>query len=179
VRQADLPSAWPLPTGSVEQLSAGRMSRLRRCSITPSITAWGRRPTAHSPAGISACWYAVSGNGRWGGDRKQTPLWQVPAWAGRRDDPQHPEAGCLRAPPDGKQSRPGEAIYKPFCDSGTTIIADEMTGRSVHAIEMSPAYIDVAVRRWEAFTGQQYGHWTVNLEASAASPRRVMRLWIA
>jgi hypothetical protein len=30
-----------------------------------------------------------------------------------------------------------------------------MTGRNVHAIEVMPAYIDVAVRRWEAFTGQQ------------------------
>ena len=30
-----------------------------------------------------------------------------------------------------------------------------MTGRSCHAIELSPAYVDVAVARWEAFTGQE------------------------
>jgi DNA modification methylase len=28
-----------------------------------------------------------------------------------------------------------------------------MTGRSCHAIELNPAYVDIAVRRWEAFTG--------------------------
>jgi DNA modification methylase len=28
-----------------------------------------------------------------------------------------------------------------------------MTGRACHAIELSPAYVDVAVKRWEAFTG--------------------------
>jgi DNA modification methylase len=50
-------------------------------------------------------------------------------------------------------SSPGQAIYEPFCGSGTTIIAAEMTGRSCHAIELSPAYFDVALRRWEAFTG--------------------------
>ena len=37
----------------------------------------------------------------------------------------------------------------------TTLIAAEMTGRSCHAIELSPAYVDVAVARWEAFTGHQ------------------------
>ena len=30
-----------------------------------------------------------------------------------------------------------------------------MTGRVAHAIEIAPAYIDVAVKRWQAFTGQQ------------------------
>lgn len=29
-----------------------------------------------------------------------------------------------------------------------------MTGRAVHAIELSAAYVDVAVRRWQAFTGK-------------------------
>jgi hypothetical protein len=33
-------------------------------------------------------------------------------------------------------------------------IAAEMTGRSCHAIGISPAYVDVAVQRWEVFTGQ-------------------------
>ena len=51
-------------------------------------------------------------------------------------------------------SEQGEAIYEPFSGSGTTIIAAEMTGRRCLAIELSPAYVDVAVLRWEAFTGQ-------------------------
>ena len=50
-------------------------------------------------------------------------------------------------------SRPGQAVYEPFGGSGTTVIAAETTGRACHAVELSPAYVDVAVRRWQAFTG--------------------------
>lgn len=52
-------------------------------------------------------------------------------------------------------SNPGQAIYEPFSGSGTTLIAAEMEGRACHAVELSPAYVDVAVLRWQAFTGQQ------------------------
>ena len=54
-----------------------------------------------------------------------------------------------------RTSEPGELILEPFSGSGTTIIAGEMTGRSVHAIELNPAYVDVAIKRWQDFTGQQ------------------------
>jgi DNA modification methylase len=63
--------------------------------------------------------------------------------------------------PIENNSSPGQAVYDPFVGSGTTIIAAEMTGRACHAIELSPAYIDVAVTRWQNFTGQ-----TVTLEAT-------------
>ena len=46
--------------------------------------------------------------------------------------------------PIENNSSPGQAIYEPFCGSGTTIIAAEMTGRSCLAIEIDPAYVDVA-----------------------------------
>jgi hypothetical protein len=51
-------------------------------------------------------------------------------------------------------SSPGQAVYEPFSGSGTTIVAAEMTGRSCFAIEIDPAYVDVAVLRWQAFTGE-------------------------
>jgi DNA modification methylase len=57
--------------------------------------------------------------------------------------------------PIENNSSPGQAIYEPFSGSGTTIIAAEMTGRVCHAIELNPAYVDVAVERWQAFTGQE------------------------
>jgi hypothetical protein len=50
-------------------------------------------------------------------------------------------------------TRPGEVIYEPFLGSGTTLIAAETTGRVCLAIELDPLYIDVALRRWQAFTG--------------------------
>jgi DNA modification methylase len=56
--------------------------------------------------------------------------------------------------PIENNSSPGQAIYEPFSGSGTTLIAAEMTGRTCHAIELDPAYVDVAVTRWERFTGK-------------------------
>jgi DNA modification methylase len=47
-----------------------------------------------------------------------------------------------------------KTVGDPFAGSGSTIIACEMTGRSCHAIEMSPSYCDVAMLRWQQFTGQ-------------------------
>lgn len=52
-------------------------------------------------------------------------------------------------------SNPGDAVYEPFCGSGTTMIAAEMTGRKCYGLELSPAYVDVIVSRWEAFTGRK------------------------
>lgn len=52
-------------------------------------------------------------------------------------------------------SLPGQCVYEPFSGSGTTIIAAERTGRNCHAIEIDPLYVDVAVRRWQDFTGQK------------------------
>jgi hypothetical protein len=42
-----------------------------------------------------------------------------------------------------------------FAGSGTALIAAEMSGRSCYALELSPAYCDIAVARWERFTGKQ------------------------
>jgi DNA modification methylase len=52
-------------------------------------------------------------------------------------------------------SSPGQAVYEPFSGSGTTIIAAEITGRACLAMELNPAYVDVAVKRWEDFTGEK------------------------
>ena len=57
--------------------------------------------------------------------------------------------------PIENNSSPGQAVYEPFSGSGTTIIAGEMTGRHIYAVELNPAYVDVAVKRWQDFTGQQ------------------------
>ena len=102
------------------------------------------------------CWYAVraGGNGHWHGDRSQTTLWEI---SGRKQDAatvhgtQKP-VECMRRP-IVNNSAPGDAVYEPFSGSGTTIIAAEMTGRACHAVELDPLYVDVAVRRWQAFTG--------------------------
>jgi DNA modification methylase len=60
----------------------------------------------------------------------------------------------MRRPIENNSSA-GQAVYDPFVGSGTTIIAAEMMGRACHALEISPAYVDVAVTRWQNFTGKQ------------------------
>ena len=106
----------------------------------------------HEPA-----WYAVRGGatGHWSGDRRQTTLWQI---ASRAQDAEtvhgtQKPVECMRRPMENNSS-PGQAVYEPFSGSGTTIIAAEQSGRVCHAVELSPAYVDVAVLRWGAFTGQ-------------------------
>jgi DNA modification methylase len=103
------------------------------------------------------CWYAVreGKSGHWGGDRSQTTLWQIGAGgqdAATAHGTQKP-VECMRRPITNNSS-PGQAVYEPFSGSGTTIIAAETTGRACHAVELSPAYVDVAVQRWQAFTGK-------------------------
>jgi DNA modification methylase len=112
------------------------------------------------------CWYAVRGTSgaHWSGDRKQSTVWSINA----REDDGHGHGTqkpveCMRRPIENNSS-PGHAVYEPFSGSGTTIIAAEMTGRSCFAIELDPAYVDVAVLRWQAFTGQD-----AKLEQSALS----------
>jgi len=100
------------------------------------------------------CWYAVrkSGKGHWSGDRRQTTVWAI---AHRKSETGHgtqKPVECMKRPIENNSS-PGQAVYDPFVGSGTTIIAAEMTGRSCHAIELDPRYVDVAVKRWQAFTG--------------------------
>jgi DNA modification methylase len=102
------------------------------------------------------CWYAVreGKTGHWAGDRKQVTVWQI-------EKPRKSETGhgtqkpvdCMRIPIENN-SEPGDAVYEPFSGSGTTIIAAEMTGRRCYAVELNPAYVDVAVRRWQEFTGK-------------------------
>ena len=46
-------------------------------------------------------------------------------------------------------------IFDPFCGSGTTIIASEKLNRKCYAIEIEPRYIDVAVKRWQNYTGKK------------------------
>ena len=95
----------------------------------------------HEPA-----WYAVrkGKTGHWAGDRKQTTVWAIPHRKSPTGHGTEKPVECMRRPIENNSS-PGQAVYEPFSGSGTTIIAAEMTGRCCHAIELNPAYVDVAV----------------------------------
>ena len=49
-------------------------------------------------------------------------------------------------------SKRGDVVLDPFLGSGTTIMAAERVGRRGFGLELDPLYVDVAVRRWQAFT---------------------------
>lgn len=169
--KADWREAWALFPGDVAYVwHAGNMAHVVAESLLASdlgIRAqviWAKSHFAigrgdyhpqHEP-----CWYAVrkGKTGHYDGGRKQSTLWQI-------DKPQKSETGhstqkpveCMKRPIENNSS-PGQAVYEPFSGSGTTIIAAEMTGRCCHAIELNPAYVDVAITRWQDFTGQEAIH---------------------
>jgi DNA modification methylase len=165
--RADWREAWALFPGEVAYVWHGA---LHAAAVSESLEACGFGIRAqivwakdrlvlgrgHYHWQHEPCWYAVKGTGHWSGDRKQTTLWPI-ASKGQDAETAHgtqKPVECMRRPIENNSS-PGQAVYEPFCGSGTTIIAAEMGGRACHAIELSPAYVDVAIKRWQDFTGQQ------------------------
>ena len=95
------------------------------------------------------------------GTRDQATIWRAPSpkmiMAGsaepRLDHPTQKPL-VLFETPIRNHLRPGEALYEPFCGSGTARIAAERTGTRCYAVEIDPIYVEVALRRWERFSGQ-------------------------
>ena len=166
--QADWSDAWALFPGDVAYVwHAGNMAHVVAESLINNginiraqiiwaknnmVIGRGDYHPKHEP-----CWYAVRKNatGHYVGDRKQTTVWNI-------DKPMKSETGhstqkpveCMRKPIENNSS-PGQAVYEPFSGSGTTIIAAETTSRVCYAMELHPPYVDVAVKRWQQFTGKE------------------------
>ena len=75
---------------------------------------------------------------------------------------------CMRRP-IVNNSRPGQTVYDPS-RIGHTLIAAEMTGRGCCGVEISPAYVDVVVQRWQDFTGRAAIH-QARVNRSPSAPR--------
>jgi DNA methylase len=165
--RADWREAWALFPGSVAYVwHAGRHTSTVQDSLTAvgfdcrAQIIWAKDRFALSRGHYhwqhEPCWYAVrKGASNWTGDRKQSTLWQIPAREGPgfEHGTQKPVA-CMQRPIENNSS-PGQAVYEPFSGSGATIIAAEITGRVCYAIELLGQYVDVAVERWQAFTGAE------------------------
>ena len=163
--RADWEAAWALFPGSIAYVWHGALraitaaeSLARQGFTIRAQIIWAKERLVigrgdyhwqHEP-----CWYAVRTKGNWTGDRKQTTLWTIPS-GGQDVETTHSTqkpVECMRRPILNNSS-PGQAVYDPFLGSGTTLIAAETTGRVCLAVEIDPLYVDVAVRRWQAFTG--------------------------
>jgi DNA modification methylase len=69
-------------------------------------------------------------------------------------------------------SRRGETVIDPFLGSGSTLLAAEETGRSCVGVEIDPAYVEVAIRRWQKLTGGDAVCATTGETFEAAATRR-------
>ena len=115
---------------------------------------WGHEP----------CWYVVRAGGKadWDGDRKQQTVWEIQGMnpAGRNRSSGNEKTGHGTQKPVECMARPmlnhaARLVYDPFLGSGTTLIAAEQTGRRCFAGELMPVYVDMAVRRWQNYTGNK------------------------
>jgi DNA modification methylase len=171
--RADWRDAWALFPGDIAYVwHAG----LRAGVVADSLVAVGLKPRSqiiwvknHFTLGRSdyhwqheACLYAVreGARSRWASDRKQSTVWEIAGNDATNPDrekvwghgTQKPVAAMKR--PIEHNSVPGDVVYDPFLGSGTTLVAAEITGRTCVGLELSPAYADVIVRRWQEYTGE-------------------------
>jgi DNA modification methylase len=98
-------------------------------------------------------------------------VWQIPTVpVGQATD--HPTSKPVEvfAIPMRQHTRRGEVCYEPFCGSGSQLIAAEKLGRRCFALEISPHYCDVIVRRWIDYVG--VGKAPAGLVKRYAQPRK-------
>ena len=90
----------------------------------------------------------------WCGDRDQSDIWN---YNKPRVNDLHPTMKPVelveRAIKNSSKSR--DIVLDLFGGSGTTLIACEKTGRQARLMELDPKFVDVIVKRWEEYTGQQ------------------------
>lgn len=100
------------------------------------------------------CLYAVrkGATASWVGGRDQTTIWDATLDGNVPGGHSTQKPVELMARPMRNHDYPD--VYDPFLGSGTTLIAAEQLGRRCFAMEISPAYCDVAIARWERLTGQ-------------------------
>ncbi len=108
------------------------------------------------------CIYARRGAAERQMDRTETTVWEVNKPVSSIHPTQKPVELCIR--PIKNHTIHGDIVFDPFLGSGTCVIACEESSRVCYGLEISPAYCDVIVRRWQKFTGRE-----ATLEGSGAT----------
>ena len=91
---------------------------------------------------------------KWYGPTNETTVWDIKRNSKNENHPTEKPVAVIQRPMLNS-SKPGDLILDLFGGSGTTIISAEQTGRRCFAMEISPAYCDVTVMRWQNATGQK------------------------
>jgi DNA modification methylase len=87
-------------------------------------------------------------------DRSQDSVWEYPRPTRNAEHPTMKPAALIERA-IRNSSRPGETVYDPFVGSGTTLVAAEVAGRRAFAMEIDPAYAQVALERWATLAGRR------------------------
>jgi DNA modification methylase len=92
------------------------------------------------------------------GQAQMNTVWEVD-WEGKQRvvGNEHPTQKPLRLfeIPMEQHTKAGDVVLEPFSGSGSQLVAAEKLERRCRAMEISPAFVDVGVRRWEAMTGKK------------------------
>jgi DNA modification methylase len=89
----------------------------------------------------------------WCGARDQGDVWFIDKPHANRFHPTMKPVGLMERAILNSSGKTG-VVLDPFCGSGSTLIACQNTGRRGYGLEIDPNYVDVAVKRWQAYTGQ-------------------------
>jgi len=90
----------------------------------------------------------------WCGARDQGDVWNIKKPAKNDLHPtMKPVELVERAVRNSSKTK--DIVLDPFGGSGSTLIACEKSGRRARLIELDPKYVDVIVRRWQDYTGQE------------------------
>ncbi len=99
--------------------------------------------------------------------------------AGRLDDlGSHPTVKPVALVADAIKdvTRRRDIVLDTFCGSGTTILAAERVGRRAYTLELEPRFVDVAIRRWQAFTRRDATHAEAGLTFDELASQRQVAL---
>jgi DNA modification methylase len=94
------------------------------------------------------------GHRGWYGGNAETSVFEIPRPRASREHPTTKPVELVRRCL-ANSSGAGDLVLDPFLGSGTTLIAAHQLDRRCFGIELDPRYVDVAVTRWEAFTGER------------------------
>ena len=91
------------------------------------------------------------------GDHEFDSVWNIDYDGLGRRAADHPTSKPLElfARPMRRHTKRSDICFEPFSGSGSQIIAAEQEGRRCWGMEIAPAFVDVAIKRWEAATGRQ------------------------
>jgi DNA modification methylase len=107
--------------------------------------------------------------------RNRTNVWEYPGSASMKKElALHPTPKSVPMVADAIRdvSDRGDLVLDAFSGSGTTIIAAAKVGRRTRVIDLDPHYVDVAVRRWERWSGEEARHGETGLTFAETSSER-------